>query len=142
MQGGLERRREAVVSGAVHAGGGSLRVDRVSRVDRDGAPGHARLRAPRVDFHEIGGQGVVLLVEPEALGHALGQRAAPLALVGRHVQNPPVLVADEQLAAERVLVLPQEPGQLIDEDLVERAHLARIHHPPRTAGHGQDVLLE
>lgn len=76
-----------------------------------------------VDLDEAGGRALVLLVDRDALGDAVGQGAAPLADLGGLVEHGPGALVPQELPAEGDGVHPHPPGQLVDDELVGAAHV-------------------
>ena len=142
VQTGPEHEGEPVVGLAQQARLRALGVDAEAVVHGDGAPRHPRLLAPRVDLHQVGHDGLVLVVHTEALRHTGRELAAPLALRGRLLEHRTVPLGLQHRHPVVELVLAQAAGDLVDHDLVDRSDLAGVHDPPRRSGLGQQTLLQ
>jgi hypothetical protein len=124
VEAGPEGQGEAVVGLTQEAGLGALGVDAEPVVAGDGAARHAGLPAPHVDLHDVGDDGLVLVVHADALRHPGRELATPLGFLGALGQHRLVPCTLEQAEAEVHLVLPEHPGQLVKDNFVEGAHLA------------------
>ena len=142
VQTGPEHEGEAVVSLAEQVGLGALGVDAEAVVDGDVAGRHLGLLAPHINGHDVRRDGLVLVVHPEALRHAGREALAPLANFGGLGEHCLVPLGLQHRHAVVELVLARGPGELVDDDLVDRTDLAGVHNPPCRSGLGQQTLLQ